>query len=201
MIKNKHKKCRFILVRHAQAEHNTRRFRVMGRALDSPLTGVGIGQAINLAQELEKEEPIIGGLYCSTAVRCQQTAKYVAQRYPSLEIILDDRLLEMDQGTFSNRFKLWTVSPKYLWRLLTKRWNYEFDQGETFLEVAQRMSASLSDISRKNPGQTVVIIGHGLAIRCLLAYCRRQSVWRLLISHLPNSARRELRFPCRTDRD
>jgi len=181
-----------LLIRHAQAEHNQRYCRVMGRAMDSPLTDLGICQAQKLARDIKEEYPALPVIYASSALRCQQTAQYLAQLYPGAVVRSDDRLLELDQGTFSNRLKVRALAPRFIWRLIARRWEFSFDRGETFATVAQRMLACVRGLNHRYPNQTIIVIGHGLAIRCLWARLHGWSVWRLILTRMPNTAYRRL---------
>jgi len=178
-------------MRHAQAEHNVKSSRVAGQALDSPLTELGIKQSQQAGTELHMTT--LNKIYASPALRCVDTAKIVARQFTNEPFIEEDkRLLEMDQGVLVGRLKLTTVlNPVTFVKLLIQGKNFAFENGESFNQVAERMEESLKEIESSSQG-TILVVGHGMAIRCLLAKRHRWSVWRIILSHMNNVATIEL---------
>ena len=86
-----------IFLRHAQAENNTKRI-LAGRTEGVPLTKTGIEQAEQIAKYLKPLD--ISAIYSSPIERASHTAEIVAKNC-SLEVVLDERLTEIDMGKFT----------------------------------------------------------------------------------------------------
>ena len=86
-----------IFLRHAQAENNTKRI-LAGRTEGVPLTKTGIEQAERIAKYLASID--ISAIYSSPIERAKHTAEIVAESC-SLEVVLDQRLTEIDMGKFT----------------------------------------------------------------------------------------------------
>ncbi|MEK0337989.1 MAG: histidine phosphatase family protein, partial [Nitrosopumilus sp.] len=81
-----------IFLRHGQAKNNTERI-LAGRTEGIPLTDTGIKQSEHTAELLEHMN--ISAIYSSPIQRAKHTAE-IAGKYNSLEVIIDDRLNELD---------------------------------------------------------------------------------------------------------
>ena len=87
-----------IFLRHGQAENNTKKI-LAGRSPGVNLTETGIGQAEQSGRMLK--ELNISAIYSSPIDRAIQTANIVGN-HCDLEVVTDDRLIELDMGKFTN---------------------------------------------------------------------------------------------------
>ena len=100
-------------------------------------------------------------VYSSPYLRAKETASFL--RTP----ILDERLIERqlgDKNTLNQEF----------WAKQYEDINFKNKDGESFLEVQQRMDACVTDILQTmNDGETAVVVSHAAAIcSYLLQTCR-----------------------------
>jgi broad specificity phosphatase PhoE len=154
-----------LLIRHGQTEWNRQQvFR--GRA-DIPLSNVGIGQAMALAERLA-EEPI-AAVYSSPLARALVTAEHVARPH-DLQPHRVDGLTDISFGAWEGRphedvrqedgelYERWQSQP-HLVRL---------PDGESLAEVRQRVMAALNDIVARHSDSMVAVVAHRVVNKVLL---------------------------------
>ena len=154
---------KIFLVRHGATDWNVNR-RAQGQA-DVPMTTLGYQQAEEAAELLEREH--IDAVYASDLQRASETAKAIARR-KGLEVNLDERLREIDQGEWTG------LTPTEI----RERWPDEWGMarhysprpgGETPEQVRARSLAALTDIVHAHPEGRVVVSSHGGTIRWIAA--------------------------------
>jgi probable phosphoglycerate mutase len=92
--------------------------------------------------------------------RCLETVEGIA-RSKRKRISIDERLIEMNYGSWSGK-KLSKLSRMKEWKVIqTKPSAFRFPQGESFKELEERIESLLKDLSRKYPKETILIITHG----------------------------------------
>lgn len=159
---------RLILVRHGQTDALVAG-RSQGRA-DNPLNPLGRQQAEAVGQRLLE--------YAPAAIRSSPLARAVATAQPlatalGLEVISDERLLEMDYGELDGLtgVEMRERAPEFL-----RRWSEEdptdlrMPGGETLREVQQRMSSMARSLAGAHEGECVALFSHNLALRTLVCY-------------------------------
>ncbi len=159
-------KTRFVLVRHGQTAWNaTGRFQ--GQA-DVPLDAHGRAQAEALATELAELDA--DACYSSDLSRALETAELLAHAI-GLEVTRDVRLREIHVGDWQGRTVAEVSAEHPLFRQnLKDRVDFRrSDTGETGLEAGSRVAGALAEYASKHLGQTVVVVGHGFAMRVGLA--------------------------------
>lgn len=157
---------RLLLVRHGQTDAAVTG-RTQGR-IDNPLNDTGRLQARALALRLARERPV--ALYASPASRAVGTALPLAAML-GLEVVTDERLLEMDYGSLDDRTgaELRAQEPEFM-----ARWaegdpsDLRMPGGETMREVQSRMLDAVTALARAHTGEAVTAFSHGFAIRSLL---------------------------------
>ena len=154
---------KIFLVRHGATDWNIYK-RAQGQA-DVPMTTLGYEQAEQAAERLEDER--IDAVYASDLQRASETAKAIARR-KGLEVILDERLREIDQGEWTG-----LTSDE-----ICARWPDKWGMarhftarpgGESPHQVRERALAALEDIVRAHPDGQVVVCSHGGTIRWIAA--------------------------------
>jgi broad specificity phosphatase PhoE len=161
----------FWLIRHGQTDWNNEG-RFQG-TMDIPLNQNGINQANQFIKYLNGTH--FNALYSSDLSRALQTAKIISG-FINKEIIIDVRLRERNLGEWEGKL-LKEVQEEY-----KKAWNdlqndpteYRPLRGESVADCAKRMWAAADEIARTNPGGTVMIVSHGLALATLI--CKARSV-------------------------
>ena len=153
------------VIRHVQAEGNL--YRHMQGHWDGDVTPAGRRQRDFLALRF-KDIPV-DAIYSSDLLRARFTATAITQ-YHDLPVQLDKRLREINIGPweakpFAN--VIWE-QPEAFEAFLHDQEHFSLPGSETFHQVQARVVEALYEIAEKNPGRTVAVTTHGVAIRCLL---------------------------------
>lgn len=158
---------RIIFVRHAESLWNPIG-RYQGR-LDPELSSKGHKQAQLIGEALKKYNPDV--LYSSPLKRTYQTAEYISKSL-NLNININTDIIEIDHGDWSGML-VEEVKEKY--PDMFRQWLYEpdtvkFPNGESLIDVFDRVRNFLKTMLEKHDGQTVVVVSHTVPIRaCLTA--------------------------------
>lgn len=156
---------RLILVRHGETDWNLEG-RYQGQA-DVPLNERGREQAKLLAERLRGER--IEAIYASDLSRAYETAKIIAGAIGQ-EVKTLESLREVDTGVWTGltfqevesgypeHLKEWRADPLGVKRL----------EGESYLALFERTRAAIKEITEAHPHQTVLIVGHGGNIKCIV---------------------------------
>jgi len=157
-----------IFLRHAQAENNTKRI-LAGRTEGVPLTKTGIEQAERIAKYLASID--ISAIYSSPIERARHTAGIVAKNCSLEEVVIDERLTEIDMGKFT-RMNYDDMFAKY-GNIFLKF--YENDpviaehEVETFPQVQSRILDMVSHIVEKHKNENVILVTHMDPIKSMLS--------------------------------
>lgn len=156
-----------IFMRHAQAENNVKKI-LAGRTEGVPLTDIGRSQAAQAAELFRRFD--VSAVYSSPVMRAHETAKIVAG-HNSLEVIVDDRLTELEMGDFTGlRYDdvLSDHGDVFL----------KFYQGddavarnavETFEHVKSRVAGMVQHALHEHPDQNVALVTHMDPIKAMLS--------------------------------
>jgi 2,3-bisphosphoglycerate-dependent phosphoglycerate mutase len=162
----------FYLVRHGDTEW-TREKRLQGQT-DIPLSAEGRAQAQYLALQFASLSKI-DAAYSSSLSRAQETATILLAdqvgRPPDLTI--DPRLIEISDGSYEG----WLVSdaarqePRMVERLQEGIPAPEFTppQGESIHQLYQRQQSFADSLITDHSDSVILIVGHGWALRALIA--------------------------------
>ena len=157
-----------IFLRHAQAENNTKRI-LAGRTEGVPLTKTGIEQAERIAKYLASID--ISAIYSSPIERAKHTAEIVAKNCSLEEVVIDERLTEIDMGKFT-RMNYDDMFAKY-GNIFLKF--YENDpvisehEVETFPDVQKRVLDMVDHVLKKHKNENVIPVTHMDPIKSMLA--------------------------------
>jgi len=157
-----------IFLRHAQAENNTKRI-LAGRTEGVPLTKTGIEQAERIAKYLASID--ISAIYSSPIERARHTAGIVAKNCSLEEVVIDERLTEIDMGKFT-RMNYDDMFAKY-GNIFLKF--YENDpvisehEVETFPDVQKRVLDMVDHVLKKHNNENVILVTHMDPIKSMLA--------------------------------
>lgn len=168
------------LVRHGQTDWNVEG-RWQGQA-DPPLNAVGKEQATQLAHALARVG--LTAIYASDLRRAHETALALG-RITGLEVQLDYRLREMDQGTWEGRLgsEVQAQYPEALKRRRESPLTAAAPGGETVQQVSTRVLGAVREILARHPAEAVAIVSHGLALAVIrVAYQGHplEQVWDLI---------------------
>lgn len=156
---------RLFLARHGETDW-IREKRYQGQA-SVPLNERGIRQAHLLAVRLKGED--IEEMYTSDLARAYQTAKIVGQALgrepqPMAELREVDMGLwtgltaEEVKDRFPEHLAEWRTDPLRMKRL----------QGESYLDLYQRVIVAMKNLIQAHPGEKILVVGHGGSIKCTI---------------------------------
>jgi broad specificity phosphatase PhoE len=157
-----------LLLRHGETEWNLTG-RWQGQAADTPLTELGREQARIVASRLRSYS--INAIYSSDLLRAYETAEIIGQALGVAPVVAEPALRESDIGD-------WTG---LTWEEITVRFPDEVAAmyagqevrrggGESYGELQARLAASAESIAARHPGETVLVVSHGAALRSLVAH-------------------------------
>ena len=112
-------------------------------------------------------------IYASDLERTRETAQAIAEVL-HLPVTYEPRLREINQGKWEGQF-VDLIRNRYveLWKQrTTDPANLRPPGGETVREVAERVYAALDDIAKLHPGESVLIVSHGLALATVVCKVR-----------------------------
>ena len=156
-----------IFLRHGQAKNNIERI-LTGRTPGVPLTEKGIDQAKNAAKFLEHMN--ISAIYSSPIERARHTAEIVG-KHNSLDVIIDDRLIELDMGKFTGvpYDEIFTSHGNVFMKFYNGELEIAHNGVETFSEVKKRILGIVDHVIENHPDQNVVLVTHMDPIKAMLS--------------------------------
>lgn len=153
---------RLLLVRHGETDANASGI-FQGQA-DIPLNDTGRAQAQAAAQRLATFSP--DRIVASDLSRAQTTARIIADA-SGAPVFTDPLLREINIGTWEGKTPA-QVAIEFPWYPEALRSGEDFRRspaGETAQEAGARIKTSLERIAAEYAGETVIVVGHGLALR------------------------------------
>ena len=160
---------RLVLIRHGYSSGNKER-RFSGQ-IDLPLSAEGIHQAELVCAYIE-ENYKVDAIYASDLQRAIDTVQPLADKL-GMPIRSHRELRELDEGIWQGML-MTEVEAKYPEAYAFYKANlglHQFEGGECYTTMLERLLPMIDKIVADNPGKTVVIGTHGAVIRGLL------SVW------------------------
>jgi probable phosphoglycerate mutase len=156
-----------IFLRHGQAKNNTERI-LAGRTEGIPLTDTGIGQAQHTAELLKHMN--ISAIYSSPIQRAKHTAEIVG-KYNSLNVTIDDRLIELDMGKFTGMpyDEIFNSHGNVFMKFYNGELEIAHNGVETFAEVKKRVLGIVDHIIEKHPDENIVLVTHMDPIKAMLS--------------------------------
>jgi broad specificity phosphatase PhoE len=157
------------LVRHGQTDWNLEG-RYQGQS-DVPLNEFGRNQVRVLAQKI-KGYPF-SAIYTSDLERAYETARILAANL-HLPVMRDSRLREINQGQWEGQL-VDDIKSRFagLWQQRTlDPASLRPPCGETVAEVAERVYATMDDISHLHPNTSVLVASHGLVLATVICKVR-----------------------------
>lgn len=170
---------RLIFVRHGETELN-RTGKLRGLA-DVKLNERGHAQALAVAGRLSEIE--LAAIYASPLSRMMHTAEAIAAGRP-LIVTREDRLRDIDYGAWEARTPddIERNGPKSFRRWRADPGAVTIPGGERLSAVRRRVHAVVRDLAKRHPGDTVVVVGHDVIGRVLLALVLGmplRGIWRI----------------------
>jgi broad specificity phosphatase PhoE len=160
---------RIYLLRHgATAANLAIPYRLQGKGSDLALDGLGIEQARRAAEALSALK--LSAVYTSPMLRAVETARLIARSH-RLEPIEEPALSEADVGRWEGL--TWEEArardPEWYSRFQEHPGTVPYPGGESFLDVATRVSPALVRMAANHPQGRVAVVGHNVVNRAYLA--------------------------------
>ncbi|WP_418502430.1 histidine phosphatase family protein [Flagellimonas sp.] len=156
------------LLRHGETQYNADGNKYCGRT-DIPLTEKGLGQANQVYGQFQGME--FNKVYSSPLLRASKTAQIASGVN---DVILDDRLIEVDFGNWEGKTKEEFIPEN---EALWQNWEHHPEttkaggSGETAREVIERVDDFFSSIVQKHSdGETVLVVAHNGINRLYMAH-------------------------------
>ncbi len=154
------------LIRHAQAEGNV--YRMMQGHWDGDVTDMGMRQIDALAERFRNIA--VDAVYASDLYRTRLTASAIT-RYHDIPLNTRQDLREINVGPWETKFfgNVIHDEPEKAYNFMYAQEKWYKEGAETYMEVRDRVYPALVDIAQKHPDQKVVVVSHGVSIRCALS--------------------------------
>ena len=159
------------LLRHAETDYNAHAQFIGGQSNQIPLSTKGKKQALAIGKTLRDSNIQFEQVYCSIANRTQQTLDLILSQanITNNPIIYSEELQELSQGDWEGKLRSEIYSPEQLAEINSNQWLFTPPNGESQKEVEERMLAFISsEILSEHTEGHFLIIGHGIAFKCLL---------------------------------
>ncbi|CAG1015791.1 phosphoserine phosphatase [Anaerolineales bacterium] len=163
------------LIRHGQTDWNLLG-KWQGQSPDAPgLNDFGITQARSVLDQLPCTK--FSAIYSSDLSRAIQTAELISESL-NLTVTIDPRLREINlgawEGMLSNDIKV--RYPRELWERERNPFDAHAPQGESPRDVAQRVITAVNEIAHRHPGESVIIVSHGVALAVIICHAQGMSM-------------------------
>lgn len=162
------------LTRHGQTEWNIEK-RLQGRG-NSPLTKDGIDRAKELRDRIKEIE--LDVIYTSPIERALHTANIIKGER-QLEVITEDRLMEMCFGDYEGRKTDEVMKENPEWNIdliMHGDVSLSAPNGENLENVRSRVKDAMDSIIEVNRGKNVLIVAHGITLKALMHYFKDKEV-------------------------
>ncbi|MBB1079408.1 histidine phosphatase family protein [Limosilactobacillus sp. STM2_1] len=162
-----------LLIRHGETYANRLNY-IQGTLNDqlATLTELGIMEAKNYQKLLKDAQ--IDLVYTSPLKRALVTSKIICKN-SNIQVRIDSRLREISYGKW-NGTAINELKSQYATYFDSETndvypHSIEINQGENFDHARKRVWAFVTEISKKYPNQTILIVTHGWVIKNIIALC------------------------------
>lgn len=149
----------YTFIRHGQTFWNKNG--VMHGQYDIPLTNKGHEQAKNVSRELRKTHFDV--CYCSPLSRARSTAAHIVGWRESVDIVIDDRLMELSKGTLEGRHLNSEQMLKSESQEVLKR--FKIESKSSFFS---RVKAFIDEVEATHEGKSILIVCHSGTVKMLM---------------------------------
>lgn len=159
------------LLRHAETDYNAHAQFIGGRSNHIPLSTKGKKQALEIGKLLRDSNVLFDQIFCSIANRTRQTLDLILSQANITDnpIIYSEELQELSQGDWEGKLRSEIYTPEQLAEINSNQWLFTPSNGESQKEVEERMLAFISsEILSEHTEGNFLIVGHGIAFKCLL---------------------------------
>lgn len=159
------------LLRHAETDYNALGYLIGGRSNHILLSSKGKEQALAVGMKMRKEHIKFDRVFCSVAERKKQTVELIQSQCQMTDfpVIYSEQLQELSQGEWEGKLRSEIYTPARLAEINANQWNFKAPNGESQKEVEERMFSFISnEILSKYIEGNFLIVGHGIAFKCML---------------------------------
>lgn len=159
------------LLRHAETDYNAHAQFIGGRSNHISLSTKGEKQALEVGKLLRDSNIQFDKVFCSIANRTRQTLDLIISEANITDnpIIYSEELQELSQGDWEGKSRSEIYTPEQLAEINSNQWLFTPPNGESQKEVEERMLGFISsEILSKYTEGNFLIVGHGIAFKCLL---------------------------------
>lgn len=150
------------IVRHGETKENEVGI-LMGHH-QGILTEKGKQQARETAQLLKNER--FTHIYSSDLARCVDTAEFIKEFHPDTPLTFTKELRERNLGVLQGQ-----LAASIDWDSFPGDWNDKKpENGESFRELSERALKAISELYKKHPDDTLLLISHNGWIRQVIAH-------------------------------
>ncbi len=159
-------KTKILLVRHGQSEANVAG--IFTGHSGYPLSKLGHEQAARTAEYIKKTYQV-DAVYSSDLPRAFQTAEYTALAF-GLPVTTDARFREINGGDWERQpfEQLESLYPEEYLQWRADVGNACPANGESVMELADRVFCGLQAVAEANPGKCVVVATHATPVRAMI---------------------------------
>ncbi len=165
------------IVRHGRTEANASGL-LLGRA-DPSLDAVGKAQATAIGSALPRCRLVV----TSPLARCRETAELMAEHGEVDELLVDERLIEIDYGEL-DLTPLREV-PNEVWRDWQADTGFRPPSGETLEELEERVGSCLGELWPRAVAEDVAVVTHVSPVKAAVAWSLGVSIaisWRCFVA-------------------
>ena len=175
------------LVRHGQTDWNLTG-RWQGQASYAPgLNDVGRAQALAIRDQMKDVN--FSAIYSSDLLRARQTSELIAEPL-GLTVTLEPRLREINLGVWEGMLSM-EIAERYPQELAERArdpFHTRAPQGESPMEVAERVIAAVNDIAKEHIGKSVIIVSHGVSLAIIICHAQGFPL-NEIYQHIPDNAK------------
>lgn len=170
------------VARHGQDEDNANG--ILNGHRDTPLTDIGLAQAVSLAKAIGRHGLKIDIILCSPLKRTRQTAQTIANTLQLPEPTVLPELIERDFGVMTGRPVAAIDKLKTDNLIKTAKVSYflKVAKVETFPQLERRATKLLANIQTKYKNQNVLLVTHGDLSKMIYGSFY-QLPWREVLQH------------------
>ena len=132
--------------------------------LDGTLSALGIEQAKDAAKKLKDTE--FDQAWSSDLKRCVDTAKFILQYHPDLELQTTDTLREVNYGEFQGRPSA-EIQPFF--KQMPDFFSGKIPAGESHLDMFRRVIRFINELLDKYPSKRILLVTHTGPIEAIRA--------------------------------
>ena len=159
------------LLRHAETDYNAHAQFIGGRSNHISLSTKGEEQALKIGRTLKYSDIQFDKVFCSIASRTRQTLDLILSKaqITTTPIVYSEELQELSQGDWEGKLRSEIYTSERLAEINSNQWLFKAPNGESQKEVEERMLYFIENniVSQYSEGN-FLIVGHGIAFKCLL---------------------------------